>query len=327
VKVLVTGGAGFIGSHLCEALLKSDHQITVLDDFSTGSRGNLAHLKGDQRLRVVEGDVRHASAFHGLPAPEMIFHLAAGVGVRTILDKPLHSLETNLRGTENVLHVATAWGSPVVVASTSEVYGKNDGGALSEDSDRLLGAGEVARWWYAIAKMADEALALAYHREDRLQALVVRFFNTVGPRQTGRYGMVVPTLVRQALAGEPLTVYGDGEQTRCFTYVEDAVRALIALAQNRSAYGRIYNIGQPSEISINQLAKRIIELTNSSSDIVHVPYSEAYGDSYEDMRRRVPDCTRLGETIGWTPSNRLDEAITVLAESLRKDAQHLCEPV
>jgi UDP-glucose 4-epimerase len=315
MTTLVTGGAGFIGSHLCDALLRTGGSVLVLDDFSTGSADNLRHLSSG--LELIPGDVRDAATVCALPKADLIYHLAAGVGVRTILDKPLQSLETNLRGTENVLAAAAEWGSRVIVASTSEVYGKNTSGPLSEDSDRLIGAGEVSRWWYAVAKMADEALALAYHREDRVQALIVRFFNTVGPRQTGRYGMVVPTLVRQALAGEPLTVYGDGRQTRCFTYVEDAVAALIALAERPAAYGRIYNIGQPVEVSINDLAQRVLDLTGSRSEITHVPYIEAYGGSYEDMRRRVPDCTRLRETIGWTPTDRLEEAIRVLAEEFR----------
>jgi UDP-glucose 4-epimerase len=326
MNVLVTGGAGFIGSHLCDVLMRARHTVTVMDDLSTGSHSNLEHLDRRGALHLIEGDVRDANKVGNLPKADLIYHLAAGVGVRTILDKPLHSLETNLRGTENVLAVAAEWGSRVIVASTSEVYGKNDAGPLSEDSDRLLGAGEVARWWYAVAKMADEALALAYHREDRVQALVARFFNTVGPRQTGRYGMVVPTLVRQALAGEPLTVFGDGEQTRCFTYVEDAVRALVALADTPGAYGRIFNIGQPSEISINHLAKRILELTGSRSPIAHVPYIDAYGDSYEDMRRRVPDCARLQQTIGWVPTDRLEEAIRILVDEFRRQETPQCEP-
>ncbi len=312
---------------MAESLVGAGHEVTAIDDLSTGSLQNLGPLEQAPNFRFAQVDVRDAQALDrllGAFSADLVYHLAAGVGVRTILDKPLHSLETNLRGTENMLALARRWGSRVVLASTSEVYGKNEAGPLAEDSDRLIGSGEVARWWYAVAKMADEALALAYHREERVPCLVVRFFNTVGPRQTGRYGMVVPTLVRQALAGEPLTVYGDGEQTRCFTYVDDAVRALIALAETPSAYGRIYNIGQPVEISINQLARLILKLTGSQSQIVHVPYDQAYGDSYEDMRRRVPDCSRLQQAIGWVPSDRLEEAISVLADEFRK--QGLCAP-
>lgn len=324
MKAVITGGAGFIGSHLAEALVEGGATVLAVDDLSTGSLSNLENVADRPGFRFERVDVRDYETLERVLAQDpadIVYHLAAGVGVRTILDRPLQSLETNLRGTENVLALATKWRSRVLVASSSEVYGKNDVGPLSEESDRLIGAGEVARWWYAVAKMADEALALAYHRERRLKAMVVRFFNTVGPRQSGRYGMVVPTLIRQAMAGEPLTIFGDGEQTRCFTYVEDAVRALVALAGQPAAYGRIYNIGQPSEISINQLAQRILDVTGSQSTIRHVSYLEAYGDSYEDMRRRVPDCTRLRETIGWTPTDRLQEAITVLAEEFRSGVQ------
>ena len=323
MRAVITGGAGFIGSHLAEALVAGGAEVLAIDDLSTGSLHNLEGIAASARFRFAQLDVRDRSALEqALANPtDVVFHLAAGVGVRTILDRPLQSLETNLRGTENILSLAARGRGRVVVASTSEVYGKNDTGPLSENADRLLGAGEVARWWYAVAKMADEALALAYHREQRLDALVVRFFNTVGPRQSGRYGMVVPTLVRQAMTGEPLTVYGDGEQTRCFTYVEDAVRALVELAGQPTAYGRIYNIGQPAEVSINQLAERILTITGSRSPIVHMSYREAYGDSYEDMRRRVPDCSRLREAIGWTPTDRLDEAIAVLADEFRTGGQ------
>jgi UDP-glucose 4-epimerase len=320
MRVVITGGAGFIGSHLGEQLLAAGHQVRVLDDLSTGSLRNIEGIRRHPAFRFQEMDVRdqgRVAEFLDAEDVDIIFHLAAGVGVRTILDEPLRSLETNLRGTENVLAWSARRGCRVLVASTSEVYGKNDAGPLAEDSDRTLGAGEVARWWYAVAKMADEALALAYHREQGLQAVVVRFFNTIGPRQSSQYGMVVPTLVHQAMRGEALTVYGDGEQTRCFTYVEDTVRALLALTALPEAYGHIYNIGQPAEISINGLARRILEITGSRSEVVHVPYREAYGDSYEDMRKRVPDCARLQRAIGWLPTDRLDEAITALVEEYR----------
>ena len=328
MRVLVTGGAGFIGSHLVEALLAAGHRVLAIDDLSTGSIQNVELFRGMDGFRFVSADLRVPEA--ALRAaddgqrPEVVFHLAAAVGVRTILDLPLSSLETNLHGTKNVLAAAVEWGAKVIIASTSEVYGKNDVGALTEESDRILGPGDLARWWYAVAKMADEALALAHHREARLQALVVRLFNTVGPRQTGRYGMVLPTLVRQALAGETLTVYGDGTQTRCFTYVHDTVRALMALAETPEAYGRIFNIGQSAEISINDLAQRVLKLTGSCSDVVHVPYEEAYGGSFEDMRRRVPDCSLLQRTVGFAPTDRLDEAILAVAEEYR--ARGLEEP-
>ncbi|HUZ76976.1 MAG TPA: SDR family NAD(P)-dependent oxidoreductase [Chloroflexota bacterium] len=328
MSIFVTGGAGFVGYHLCRELLARGRAVTIYDNLSTGSSQHVDALKQDPRCHFIEGDVRDAAALRAALAqateqdgrPEMVFHLAAAVGVRTILERPLESLEVNLRGTDNVLAAVAGWGGRVLLASTSEVYGKNPAAALSEESDRLIGAGEVARWWYAIAKMADEGLALAAHREGRLRAVVVRLFNTVGPRQTGRYGMVLPTLVAQALASQPLTVFGDGEQTRCFTYIADTVRALIELADAEHAYGRIYNIGQPEEISINKLARRVLELTGSTSTIVHVPYETAYGGSYEDMRRRVPDCSRLEQTIGFAPGNRLDEAILAVAEDQRGGA-------
>jgi UDP-glucose 4-epimerase len=330
MKVLVTGGAGFIGSHLSDLLVDEGHHVIALDDLSTGSQANVQQLYASHRFQLIVGDVRDlatieqaALAGNGEP-PEVIFHLAAAVGVKHILAHPRQSLETNLRGAENVLRVAAGWQGKVVIASTSEVYGKNDSGALREDSDRVLGDGELARWWYAVAKMADEGLALAFHREDQLHAIIVRLFNTVGPRQTGRYGMVLPTLVHQALDGQALTVFGDGEQTRCFTYVADAVRALLLLAQTEAAYGRVFNIGQGSEISINRLAQRILNLTGSQSSIAHIPYREAYGESFEDMRRRVPDCQRLAQTIGFTPSDRLDEAIRAVSDEYRRSAS--CAP-
>jgi UDP-glucose 4-epimerase len=326
VRVLVTGGAGFIGSHLCDRLLAEGHDVVAVDNCSTGSRDNLTRSLQSSCFRLLELDVREPLTDIDGPAPDLIYHLAAAVGVRNILEKPLESLEINLKGTEQVLAAARFWGSRVVVASTSEVYGKNDHGQLSEKSDRTIGAGDLARWWYAVAKMADEALALANHREGKLATIVVRLFNTVGPRQTGRYGMVLPTLVRQALMGEPLTVFGDGEQTRCFTYVDDTVRALAALAATPIAYGRIFNIGQSREISINELAARILAITGSRSEIVHMPYEEAYGGSFEDMRRRVPDCTLLRETLGWAPTDRLDEAIVAVASEIASQGAALCAP-
>jgi len=325
LRALVTGAAGFIGSHLSEALLQRGDQVVAIDNLATGSLRNLSAVRSWPAFRFIQADVCDSQALERLCDPpfDVIFHLAAAVGVRTILDHPLASLNTNLRGTENAL-AAAAPGSTLIVASTSEVYGKNESGPLSEQADRILGAGELARWWYAVAKMADEALALASHREGKVKALVVRLFNTVGPRQTGRYGMVLPNLVRQALAGEPLTVYGDGEQTRCFTYVEDTVKAMIALAESPASPGLIFNIGQSTEISINALARRVLELTGSRSKIVHVSYQEAYGDSYEDMRRRVPDCSLLERTIGFMPTNRLDEAIRAVAAEIQARGEGEC---
>ena len=317
MNVLVTGGAGFIGSHLCEALLESGHSVLAIDNFSTGVHANLDAISNRPEFELLEGDIRDRSTLLPAKRPDVIFHLAAAVGVRTILEKPLESLETNLKGTDNVLHAAAEWQTPVLVASTSEVYGKNEAERLDEQADRVLGSGDLARWWYAVAKMADEALVLASHRAGKLQGLIVRLFNTVGPRQTGRYGMVLPTLVRQALSGRPLTVFGDGEQTRCFTFVSDCVSALIALAETPAAFGLTFNIGQSTEISINSLATRVLALTGSDSTVTHVPYEQAYGPSFEDMRRRVPDCSLLHKTIGFGPTNRLDEAILAVADYYR----------
>jgi len=310
MKALVTGGAGFIGSHLVERLLQTGYEVQVVDDLSTGARRNLAHLEADSRLQVtVESILNEAFMDEAIRQADLVFHLAAAVGVEWVLQHPLGSLETNLRGTDVVLAAADRHRRPVLIASTSEVYGKNDSGPLREDDDRILGSGQVARWLYATAKAADEALALAYWQEHQLPTIVLRFFNTIGPRQTGRYGMVVPRLVGQALTNEPLTVYGDGKQTRCFTYVTDVVKSVTSLAECGSAWGQVFNIGRDQEIAIDDLARRIVELTGSRSAIVHVPYQEAYGAGFEDMRRRVPDVSKLRRCIGYAPDTDLDEAL------------------
>ena len=310
MRALVTGGAGFIGSHLVEALLGRGYAVSVVDDLSTGARGNLAHLEPDQALELSIGSILDGPLVDRLVAEaDVVFHLAAAVGVQWVLDNRIRSLETNLRGTEIVRAAADRHRRPVMVASTSEVYGKNDAGPLREDDDRILGSSKVTRWLYATAKAADEALALAYAEERRLPAMVVRFFNTIGPRQTGRYGMVVPRFIGQALRSEPITVYGDGRQTRCFTYVEDIVRSVIALSECATAWGDVFNIGRDREITIDDLALRIIELTGSRSEVVHVPYEVAYGPRFEDMRRRVPDVSKLRRAIGYAPDTDLDEAL------------------
>lgn len=315
MRVLVTGGAGFIGSHLCEALIGRGDEVVALDDLSTGSRDNLAVLKGSRQFSLIEGNILDAELVNSaFGAADLSYHLAAAVGVRTILDRPLQSLLTNVRGTEIVLEAANRQAVPIVVASTSEVYGKNDSGPLAEDSDRILGSSGVSRWHYATAKAADEALTLSYVQETGLKAIVVRLFNTVGPRQTGRYGMVVPRLAAQARAGKPLTVYGDGRQTRCFTYIGDAVRCLLTLAETPAAWGEVFNIGHPSEISIFELASRLRELTGSGSEIVLVPYAEAYGAGFEDMRRRVPDVSKLRSTIGFAPDTPLEVTLRSVLE-------------
>ena len=322
-RVLVTGGAGFIGSHLTERLIERGDAVTVLDDLSTGRRENLEALDGRPGFAFVDGSVLDEELVQRLASQaDLVFHLAAAVGVDWVLRHPLRSLETNIRGTENVLRACAPGRRRLLIASTSEVYGKNDRDALSEDDDRVLGSARLSRWSYAAAKSIDEAFALAYWYERQLPVVVVRLFNTVGPRQTGVYGMVVPRLVGQALRNEPLTVYGDGQQTRCFTNVRDVVRALLALVATPSAAGEIFNIGQPSEIGILDLARRIVEVTGSASEIKLVPYeaAEAYGElatGYEDMRRRIPDARKLYRYTGFRPSTPLDETLREVVEYAR----------
>jgi UDP-glucose 4-epimerase len=317
MRILVTGGAGFIGSHLCDALLAHGHQVTALDDLSTGNRSNLVAAEAVPDFELVDGTILDAATIERLMSRvDLCYHLAAAVGVHTILKQPLRSLLTNMRGTELVLEAADRYRVPIVIASTSEVYGKNDSGPLAEDADRILGSSQINRWHYATAKAVDEALALSYAQETGLQTIVVRFFNTVGPRQSGRYGMVMPRLASQALAGLPMTVYGDGKQTRCFTYVRDTVRCLQALAETRAAWGQVFNIGQPTEISIVELAERLRDLARSRSEILLVPYSEAYGVGFEDMRRRLPDVTKLRATIGFAPDTPLDETLRAILDAV-----------
>ena len=315
-RALVTGGAGFIGSHLVERLIERGDHVTVLDDLSTGRRANLAAVEHRADFELVEGSVLDPKLIEHLVAQtDVVYHLAAAVGVDWVLRHPLRSLETNIQGTEHVLRACAAQNRRrVLIASTSEVYGKNDKDALAEDDDRVLGSARLARWFYASAKAIDEAFALAYWRERRLPVTVVRLFNTVGPRQTGRYGMVVPRFVRWALRNEPLRVYGDGQQTRCFTNVHDVVHALVALMETPSAAGEVFNIGQPNEIRIIDLARRVIELTESASELKLVPYhaDEAYGEraeGFEDMRRRVPDASKLYAHTGFRPRIGLDQTL------------------
>ena len=322
MRTVVTGGAGFIGSHLTDHLLACGDEVIVLDDLSTGSLDNLADVMDHPRLHRVHGTVldRHQVDWlvHGA---DRVFHLAAAVGVRRIVEEPLQSLRVNLHGTENVLEAARAAGATVLLASTSEIYGKNTSDALSESADRILGSPLVSRWTYAAAKGIDEAFAHAFWRERGLEVTIVRLFNTVGPRQTGRYGMVVPNLVGQALRGEPLTVFGDGTQTRCFSYVGDIVPALVELIEHPAARGQAVNLGGATEISIGALARRIVALLDSPSEIVLVPYSLAYGEGYEDMRRRVPDNTLAGELIGFTPRTGIDAIIRNVADAMVADAR------
>lgn len=303
MRFFITGGAGFIGSHLAEHLLSRGDDVTILDDLSTGRIDNVQHLKAHRRFHYVVDSVANVPLTAELvDSCDVVFHLAAAVGVRLIVESPVRTIETNVRGTEVVLAAAAKKSRPVIVASTSEVYGKSDHIPFREDGDLVLGATTKGRWSYACSKAIDEFLALAYFREKRLPTTVVRFFNTVGPRQTGRYGMVVPSFVRMALRNEPITVYGDGTQRRCFTHVTDAVRALDLLARTEKARGQVYNIGNTEEISILELAHAVREMAGSKSEIVHVPYDVAYEEGFEDMARRVPCIDKIAEAVGWKPT-------------------------
>lgn len=300
---LITGGAGFIGSHLAEELLRKGEEVYIIDDLSTGSIENIEHLKGEENFHYTIDTVNNEPLLAELiDRCDVVYHLAAAVGVKLIVESPVNTIETNIHGTEVVLRNANKKKKKVIIASTSEVYGKNNNVPFREDQDLVLGPTSKGRWSYACSKAIDEFLALAYWREKKLPVVVVRLFNTIGPRQTGRYGMVVPTLVKQALMGHPMTVYGDGTQSRSFTYVGDVVQAMVALAHNPNAVGQIYNIGNGQEILINELANLVREMTGSPSEIVHVPYDQAYEEGFEDMPRRVPDITKIRELIGYEPT-------------------------
>ncbi len=313
-RSVVTGGAGFVGSHLVELLLDRGDIVIVLDDLSTGSAQNLASVLDHPRLSVRQGSVCDQAAVRGaMRDAQRVFHLAAAVGVNLIVDSPLASLRTNIHGTETVLEVARELNVKVLLASTSEVYGKNTADRLSEDSDRILGSPLLSRWSYSAAKGIDEAFAHAYWNELGLPVTIIRLFNTVGPRQTGRYGMVVPRLVGQAMRGEPLTVYGDGQQTRCFSYVGDVVPAMVDLVENPLAQGQAFNLGGAEEISMLALADRILAVTESDSPVILVPYEKAYSAGFEDMRRRVPDNTLAHRMVGFVPSTPLDTMIRNVA--------------
>ena len=318
MRYLITGGAGFIGSHLTEHLLERGHEVVALDNLSTGTLDNLAGFRDNPGFRFVRGSVTDPSAVEACMAGiDAIFHLAAAVGVFTILDKTMDSLRTNLHGTETMLDAALQHDVPILVASTSEIYGKNTADGLTEDADRIIGSPLKNRWSYAEAKALDETFAYLYAVEHGLRTVIVRPFNTVGPRQTGRYGMVIPRFVKQALAGEPITVFGDGQQTRCFCHVHDVVPALVALLADETAYGRVFNLGSTEQTTIAQLAERVIAATGSASTIAKVPYEEAYGDGYEDMQRRIPDCTRANRQIGFAPTRTLDDIIAAVVADRR----------
>ncbi|WP_066520017.1 NAD-dependent epimerase/dehydratase family protein [Curtobacterium ammoniigenes] len=327
MKSIVTGGAGFIGSHLVERLLDAGDDVVVLDDFSTGRRANLDAVADRAALRVIEGSILDRRLVDEVVnGADRVFHLAAAVGVRLIVDRPLDGLRTNIHGTENVLDACVRSGARLLLVSTSEIYGKNTADRLHESSDRILGSPLTARWTYAAAKGIDEAFAHAYWNEFGLNVVIARPFNTVGARQTGRYGMVVPNLVGQALRGEPLTVFGDGKQTRCFSSVHDVVPAMTALIESPECVGAAFNLGGKREISILELAQLAIDTTGSSSSIVLVPYEEAYGAGFEDMRRRVPDNSAAAAAVGFDPITPLEAVVAEVADDLRRRS-HVAEPV
>jgi UDP-glucose 4-epimerase len=307
LRVLITGGAGFIGSHLADAYLERGDEVFIIDDLSTGSIDNIQHLKKHPRFHyTIESVQNYAAVAELVDQCDVVFHLAAAVGVKLIVESPVRTIETNVRGTEVVLSVANKKKKKVLIASTSEVYGLSDQVPFREDGNLVMGATTKGRWSYACSKAIDEFLSLAYWHEKKLPTIVVRLFNTVGPRQTGQYGMVIPTLVKQAIAGKPLTVYGDGKQTRCFGYVGDVVGALVKLMDHEDAVGQVFNIGSNQEVSITTLAERIKTLTGSESEIIYVPYSEAYEAGFEDMPRRVPDITKVNKLVGFEPRVDLD---------------------
>jgi nucleoside-diphosphate-sugar epimerase len=321
VRALITGGAGFVGSHLAEALLARGDQVEILDNLSTGSIDNIEHLKGARGFRyTVDSVMNEPVTAELIDRADVVFHLAAAVGVRLIVESPVNTIETNVHGTEMVLKLANKKKKKVLVASTSEVYGKSQAVPFREDTDLVLGPTDKGRWSYACSKAIDEFLALAYHKEKRLPVVVFRLFNTVGPRQTGRYGMVIPNLVKQALLGHPLTVYGDGTQSRCFTYVSDVVAVLLKLADHEGAVGQVLNVGNDrEEVTISDLARRVKQRTASRSEIVMVPYDQAYEEGFEDMPRRVPDLRKLRDLTGYEPKVHLDEILDRVIEYFTSD--------
>ena len=321
MKALITGGAGFVGSHLAEALLARGDEVSLLDNLSTGSIDNVEHLKGQRGFRyTIDSVMNEPVAAELIDRADVVFHLAAAVGVRLIVESPVNTIETNVHGTEMVLKHANKKKKKVLVASTSEVYGKSDDVPFREDADLVLGPTSKGRWSYACSKAIDEFLALAYHKEKRLPVVIFRLFNTVGPRQTGRYGMVIPAFVKQALLGHPLTVYGDGTQSRCFTYISDVVGVLLKLADHEGALGQVLNIGNDhEEITILDLARRVKERTRSRSEIVLVPYDQAYEEGFEDMPRRVPDLSKVRALTGYEPRVHLDEILDRVIEYFTSD--------
>jgi UDP-glucose 4-epimerase len=318
MKALITGGAGFIGSHLAERLLRDGQEVTVVDNLSTGSLKNIEGFQNKPEFAFVESDVRDAGLMETLvEQADAVFHLAAAVGVKLIADKPVHTIETNIGGTEVVLDVANKFGKKILIASSSEVYGKNEAVPFREDDDIVLGSTSLSRWSYACSKAIDDFLGQAFYQQYSLGVVIGRFFNTIGPRQTGQYGMVVPRFVERALKGERLLIYGTGRQRRCFCYVEDLVDAIIGLMNCEEAAGKVYNIGSTEEIAIEELADKIIGMTGSKSKKEFISYEEAYGRPIEDMMRRVPSLERIKKTIGWEPKTSLAETLQIIIENFK----------
>jgi UDP-glucose 4-epimerase len=313
MRVFITGGAGFIGSHLADHYVNAGHTVTLLDNFSTGSKSNIAHLEG--KVTTIDGDIRNVDLIDQLSKDsDLILHMAAALGVNTILESPLESMSTNITGSEVVLNAAAKFNKRIIIASTSEIYGKNPKQPLSETDDRLVGAPQKIRWTYSDAKAIEEAMAFALHQEKKLPVTTVRLFNTVGPRQTGRYGMVVPRFVQAALKNEPITIYGDGTQSRVFCHVADAVEAIATIAATDSTIGDFYNVGGTGEVSIKQLAEQVLAVTGSKSEITYTAYSDAYPAGFEDIQRRVPDISKIKSVINWAPTKDLTQIIRDIAE-------------
>jgi UDP-glucose 4-epimerase len=317
VRVFITGGAGFIGSHLCDVLVARGDEVSILDNLSTGSRGNIAHLEG--KIKITQGDIRDQAQVETLVAEsELVLHMAAALGVDNILENPIESISTNFYGSEVVLNAAQKYDKRILIASTSEIYGKNTKQPLSETDDRVIGTPQKLRWTYSDAKALEEATAYSLFLTKKLKVTTVRFFNTVGPRQTGRYGMVLPRFVKSALQDEPIIIYGDGKQSRVFCHVNDAVKAILVIGNSTESIGEVYNVGGVGEVSILDLAQKIKSVLNSESKITYLPYGDAYPPGFEDMRRRVPDISKITQQFNWRPENALDKIISDVADSLIK---------
>jgi UDP-glucose 4-epimerase len=320
MKILVTGGAGFIGSHLAEELLKRGKEVLAIDNFSTGGRENIEHLLSDPNFHLTVDSILNEETVEKLMKEcDEVYHLAAAVGVKLVMEKPVETLETNVRGTEMILKYANKYQRKVFIASTSEIYGKHKDHSLNEDDNRVMGSIRKRRWAYACSKSLDEFLSLAYFDEYKLPIVIGRYFNTVGPRQTGAYGMVVPRFVQSALKGDPITVHGRGNQSRCFTYVSDVVKATLSLMDHPKAIGDVFNVGSEEEITIKELAKKVKKMTKSSSPIVYIPYEKVYGKKFEDMERRKPDLSKIKRLIHFSPSYHLDQILELIIEHYRKN--------